>query len=45
MVVKKVVGRGSLENEIEIHDASVEEVEAIVDEAIVAEAEGDGEAS
>ena len=45
MVVKKFVGRGSLENEIEIHDASVEEVEDIVDEAIVAETEGDGEAS
>ena len=39
MVVKKLVGRKSLENEIEIHDAS------IVDEAIVAEDEGDGEAS
>ena len=45
MVVKKLVGRKSLEDEIEIHDASVEEAEDIVDEAIVAEAEGDGEAS
>ena len=48
MVVKKLVGRKSLENEIEIHDASIEEVdevEDIVDEAIVAEDEGDGEAS
>ena len=45
MVVKKYVGRGSLENEIEIHDATVEEVEGIVDEAIVAEVEGEGEAS
>ena len=45
MVVKKLVGRKSLEDEIEIHDASVEEAEDIVDEAIVAEAEGYGEAS
>ena len=44
MVVKKFVGRKSLEDEIEIHDASVEEADE-VDEAIVAEAEGDGEVS
>ena len=48
MVVKKVVGRKSLEDEIEIHDATVEEVEEaedLVEEAVVEEAEGEGEAS
>lgn len=48
MVVKKLVGRKSLEDEIEIHDASVEEAEEaedLVEEAVVEEAEGEGEAS
>ena len=49
MVVKKVVGRKALEDEIVVQDASaieeIEDVEDLVDEAIGAEAEEDGEAS
>jgi hypothetical protein len=51
MVVKKLLSRKSLEDEIEIHDATVEEAEEaeeaddLVEEAIVEEVEEEGEAS